>query len=102
MLWWDGSLQLRVLRLGLLQDGDVGVGVFPEGEEILIRDACFCRVTHEFVAARLANKGKGNNWVVGTKAVQITDTLKFVCSLLPLAGFKVGGRAHIERKCIGG
>ena len=29
-------LQLRVLGLGLLQDGDVGVGVFPEGEEILI------------------------------------------------------------------
>jgi hypothetical protein len=28
------SLQLRVLRLGFLQDGDVGVGVFPEGEEI--------------------------------------------------------------------
>ena len=27
-------LQLRVLRLGLFQDGDVGVGVFPE--EILI------------------------------------------------------------------
>jgi hypothetical protein len=24
------SLQLRVLRLGLFQDGDVGVGVFPE------------------------------------------------------------------------
>jgi hypothetical protein len=30
-------LQLRVLRFGFLQDGDVGVGVFPEGEEILIR-----------------------------------------------------------------
>ena len=27
-------LQLRVFRPGLLQDGDVGVGVFPEGEEI--------------------------------------------------------------------
>jgi len=26
------SLQLRVLGLGLFQDGDVGVGVFPEGE----------------------------------------------------------------------
>jgi hypothetical protein len=24
-------LQLRVLCLGLLQDGDVGVGVFPDG-----------------------------------------------------------------------
>ena len=29
-------LQLRVLRFGLLQDGDVGVGVFPEREEILV------------------------------------------------------------------
>jgi hypothetical protein len=27
-------LHLRVLRLGLLEDGDVGVGVFPEGEEV--------------------------------------------------------------------
>ena len=30
------SLQLGVLCLGLLQDGDVGVCVFPEGEEVLI------------------------------------------------------------------
>src|SRR5208282_5249597 len=29
-------LQLFVLCLGLLQDGDVEVGVFPEGEEILV------------------------------------------------------------------
>jgi hypothetical protein len=29
-------LQLRVLRFGFCQDGDVGVGVFPKGEEILI------------------------------------------------------------------
>jgi hypothetical protein len=25
-----------MLRLGLLQDGDVGVGVFPEREEVLL------------------------------------------------------------------
>ena len=30
-------LQLREFNLGLLQDGDVGVGVFPERDEILIR-----------------------------------------------------------------
>ena len=30
------SLTFRVLCLGLLQDGDVGVGVFPEREEVLI------------------------------------------------------------------
>ncbi len=35
----QGLLQLRVLRFGFLQDGDVGVGVFPEGEKILVR--CF-------------------------------------------------------------
>ena len=29
-------LQLRPLRFGFLQDGDVGVGVFPEGEEIFV------------------------------------------------------------------
>ena len=43
--WWEFTpknstqnkralLQLRVLGFGLLQDGDVGVGVFPEGEEV--------------------------------------------------------------------
>ena len=29
-------LQLGVLRLGFFQDGDVGVGVFPEREEIFV------------------------------------------------------------------
>ena len=33
------SLQLGILGLGLLQDGDVRVGVFPECEEILARSA---------------------------------------------------------------
>ena len=30
------SLQLRILGLGLRQDGDVSVGVFPKLEEVLI------------------------------------------------------------------
>jgi hypothetical protein len=28
--------QLRVLRFGFLEDGDVGIGVFPEREKILV------------------------------------------------------------------
>jgi hypothetical protein len=32
-------LHLRILRLGLLQDGDVGVGVFPELQAALGREA---------------------------------------------------------------
>src|ERR1700730_7535951 len=43
------SLQLRVLRLGFLQDGDVGVGVFPEGEEVLICSSCLCRVPGQHI-----------------------------------------------------
>jgi hypothetical protein len=37
-------LQLRVLRLGFLQDGDVGVGVFPEREEILVGGAALAGI----------------------------------------------------------
>src|SRR5450631_95030 len=32
----DSLLQLRVFCLGFLQDGDVGVGVFPESEEVFV------------------------------------------------------------------
>src|SRR5438552_238370 len=40
-------LQLRVLCLGLLQDEDVGVGVFPEREEVLVCVLCFgCVAVH--------------------------------------------------------
>src|ERR1017187_266235 len=42
-------LQLRVLRLGFFQDGDVGVGVFPERQEILICSLGFGGVACERV-----------------------------------------------------
>ena len=32
-------LQLGVFRFGLLEDGNVGVGVFPEPEEVLVCSA---------------------------------------------------------------
>ena len=35
------SLQFRVFRLGLLEDGDVRVGVLPKGEEVLVGRAGF-------------------------------------------------------------
>ena len=36
-----GLFQLCVFRLGFLQHGNLGVGVFPEGEKILIGGAGF-------------------------------------------------------------
>jgi hypothetical protein len=45
------SLQLCVLRVGLLEDGDVGVGIFPESEESGVGGAGFGWVTCEDVGA---------------------------------------------------
>ena len=47
-------LQLRILCLGFLQDGDVGVGVFPEGEEVLIGFAALGLVAQRDLSAGLA------------------------------------------------
>jgi len=44
-------LQLRVLRFGFFQDGDVGVGVFPEGEETLIGGTGFGGVASHGISA---------------------------------------------------
>ena len=43
------SLQLGVLRLGLLEDRDVGVGVFPQREEILIGRLGLGGVAREYI-----------------------------------------------------
>jgi hypothetical protein len=40
-------LQLRVLRLGFFQDGNIGIGVFPQRQEVLVGSACFGRVALE-------------------------------------------------------
>ena len=58
-------LQLRILRLGLLQDGDVGVGVFPEREEFFVggeRPTVLVRIAFRFAALQvktIINDGMG-------------------------------------------
>jgi hypothetical protein len=44
-------LQFRVLRLGLLQDGDIGVGVFPERQKILVSSTSFCSFARQSIGA---------------------------------------------------
>jgi hypothetical protein len=50
-------LQPCVLRLGLLQDGDVGVSVFPEGEEVLVHNFRLRSVTYQRVGASELDMG---------------------------------------------
>ena len=54
----NALLQFGVLALGLLQDGDVGVGVFPEGEKIFVGDTCFAAVANHCISATELKTGK--------------------------------------------
>ncbi len=46
----------RVLGLGLFKDGDVGVGVFPEGEEILVGSLCLELISGQNASSRKAEE----------------------------------------------
>ena len=60
----------------MLEDGDVGVGVFPEGEEILIGGAGFCGVAGESVGAGEFEMSQGADEAIGDKAAMVEDFLK--------------------------
>ena len=49
-------MQLRVLRLGLLEDGDVGIGVFSGAGKILARLRKLQVERVDFLGAQIANK----------------------------------------------
>jgi hypothetical protein len=64
------SAQFRVLGLGLLKDGDVGVGVFPEREEILISGAGFGGVALQGIGASEAEMRKGDDGALRSLSTQ--------------------------------
>jgi hypothetical protein len=83
------SLQLRVLGFGLLQDGDVGVGAFPQREEILIGGASFGRVAlHGIGSADLEMRECSDGFVEHDSAM--------VEDFLELGG---GAALFLARKC---
>src|SRR5438132_14168745 len=63
--------------LGFPQDGDVGVGVFPEGEEVLILGTSFGSVTGESVGAGEADLGDRTGREVDHDAAVVEKPLKF-------------------------
>src|SRR5579862_3086854 len=58
------SLKLGVLCPGLFQDGNVGVGVLPQGEEILIGGAGFVGVALQRIRAGEAEMGEHKERIV--------------------------------------
>lgn len=78
-------VQLCVLRRGLLQDGNTGIGVFPEDEEILISSLGFDGVAGECVAARETQVRQPADGIVYDDAGMIENFLELGCCRPALA-----------------
>src|ERR1035438_8316507 len=99
-------LQLCVFRLGLLQYGNVGVGVFPEREEIFVGGECpdaGSIGTRSLRSSRL--QGIGTSYAqmrqcprpaVPDDAVVVENLLKLGCGFLALSCGQVCLSAHIH------
>src|SRR5580700_7695681 len=71
------SLELRILRLGLFQYWNVWVGVFPDGEEILIGGFCLGLISRQRVSPAQPEMGKSSNRRVYHNPRMVVDFLKF-------------------------
>ena len=79
--------QLRVLRLGLLEDGDVGIGVFPGGEKVLILSSCLCSIPLQL---GFDDVGMGNFSPVFEVLCQLQKAFTFVRRFLGNFQFQLG------------
>src|SRR5215470_11996380 len=93
----DQSLQLRVLGLGLFQDGDVRVSVFPEGEEVLVGDLGFGGVFLHSVGAGKLETSQRDVDTAGAEIVKVENSLRFNRGVLTIALFQVHEAADIGR-----
>ena len=53
------SIQLRILGLGFFEDRNVGVGIFPNGEEVLIGAAGTSRIARQSARPRQLEMSQG-------------------------------------------
>ncbi len=70
-------LQFGVLGLGRDENGDVGVGVFPEGKEILIGRFGFGGIALYGVRACKLEPGQRAPWKVHHNSPMVDEFLKF-------------------------
>src|ERR1700686_3344045 len=66
-------MQLRVLCLGCFQDGDVGIGIFPERQKILVLGASFRSIGLQGVGTSQAQVRQGK-----IKGVDASPPARFV------------------------
>src|SRR5216683_1210468 len=77
-------LQLCVLRLGLLKEGNVWIGVFPEREEILVRGATLGDVALEGVGTTQLEMRQCTDGFVEHDPAMVNNFLELGCGLFAL------------------
>src|SRR5437588_12145817 len=90
-------LQLRVLRLGFFQDGDVGVGVFPKGEEVLVGRFCLRSVASHGVCTSKTEMGECSQREVDNDASVIEKLLELGGCGSTVMGCQICLAANVSR-----
>ena len=76
-------LQLRVLGLGVFQYGDVGVGVLPKSEEVVIRGAGFGGVALHRIGSTQLDMSKCAQWAIRDYSAMVEKFLKLCYGIRP-------------------
>src|ERR1019366_10773936 len=87
----------RSLRLGIFQNGDVGVSVFPEREKVLICSLCLCCVALQGVGATKLQTRESANRSVQYDSAMVENFLELSRGFFALMGGQIGFSASIDR-----
>ena len=91
------STQLRVFRLGLLEDRDVGVGVFPECEEILVGSLCLGLISRQSERSAELQVRQCADGIADHDPAVIENLLEFRGGFGALVCGQIGLATHIDR-----
>jgi hypothetical protein len=83
------SPQFYVLGLGLLEDGDVGVGVFPQREKILISSLRFRAIASQGIRAAKPKMRECGQRLISDHACMVENFLKLGNSCGTLLGCQI-------------
>jgi hypothetical protein len=102
MLWRadryvNARLHCSFARLGFFQDRDVGVGVFPKGEEVLVGVLCFGPVTSKRIRTPKLKMREGGEWKIHNYASMIQYFPELDNCFVVLIGGEIGLATHVDR-----
>ena len=90
-------MQLCVLGLGLFQNGNIWVRIFPQSEEILTRGFCFGHFSRESLRSAQLQVRQRTNWIANDNAEMVKNLLELGNCFTASALRQIGLAPHIDR-----